>query len=98
MNRFLNIRVTLKNVCYNKEISIGVILCDDCGKIIEFKTFTTILHKHCNSYDDNSCCNHSCGTLKRKVSFILPKTDACRRLKFQTCLYYGENRSICNKE
>lgn len=75
-SRLLKVRITLNNVCFNKEISIGVILCDSCGKIVDFKTFTTILHKDCNT-----CCDKPCGTLRRKVSFVLPKTDTCRPLK-----------------
>ncbi|GAA0181327.1 hypothetical protein SH2C18_38740 [Clostridium sediminicola] len=71
-SRLLKVRVTLNNVCFNKEVSISVLLCDHCGKIVDFKTFTTILHKDCCS-----CCDKYCGTLRRKVSFILPKTNAC---------------------
>jgi hypothetical protein len=81
-DRMLKVRITLNNVCFNKEISVGVILCDKCGKIVDFKAFTTILrdeYNPCsdNEYSDNCCCRKSCGTLKRKVLFILPKTDLC---------------------
>lgn len=75
-SRLLKIRITLNNVCFDKEISICVILCDSSGKIVDSKAFTTILHKDCSS-----CCYKPCGTLRRKVSFVLPKTDACRPLK-----------------
>jgi hypothetical protein len=84
-SRRLEVRITLENVCFNKEVSVGVILCDKCGKIIDFKTFTTILRDEYNSgcHNDcfnNCCCRKSCGTLKRKVIFILPKTDICNPL------------------
>ncbi|MCM1989319.1 hypothetical protein [Oceanirhabdus seepicola] len=75
-DRFLKLKVTINNVCFDKEISVGVILCDCRGKIIDFKCFTAIKHKDCHS-----CCDKACGTLTRKVFFNIPKSDACRPLE-----------------
>lgn len=74
-DRILKLKITINNVCFNKKVSIGVILCDSCGKIVAFKTINTILRK-----DGCSCYDKSCGTLRRKVSFILPKSHVCRPL------------------
>ena len=71
-DRLLKIKVTIDNVCFNKEISVGVILCDCRGKIIDFKCFTAELHK-----DGHSCCDKGCGKLVRRVAFTIPKSDAC---------------------
>jgi hypothetical protein len=71
-DRLLKLKVTLKNVCFEKEISVGIILCDKCGKVIDFKVFTAILHKDCNH-----CCTKPCGTLTRFVRFNIPKSDVC---------------------
>jgi len=75
-DRLLKIKITLDNVCYDKEISVGVILCDCHGRIIDFKCFTAIKHRDGHSCCDKSCCK-PCGKLVRRVAFTIPKSDAC---------------------
>lgn len=72
--RLLYVNLTLKNVCFGKEISIGVIILDNRKNIVAFKTITTILQK------DKCCGGDKCGTLKRRVLFVLPQSDICNSL------------------
>lgn len=71
-NRILKLNITLRNVCFNKPISIGVILCDRNGTIVAYRCFNAELRKPC----DCGCCK-PCGTLNKKVTFILPESDIC---------------------
>lgn len=70
--RLLRVNLKLTNVCFNKDVSIAVIVKNCSGKILAFKSFTTKLTNPCD------CCNNApCGTLERKVTFVLPEGDIC---------------------
>lgn len=63
--KLLTVRIQVNNVCIGIPISIACIIYDNCHRILAFKGFTTILCK-----DD--ACGNACGTITRKLVFILP--------------------------
>lgn len=73
--KLVTVRIRINNVCFDKKVAVAVILYDESNKIIAFKGFITIICKH------NECRDDSCGTIERKVVFVLPEDDDYEPLK-----------------
>lgn len=67
--KLLTVKVKVKNVCVGKKVAIAVIIYDKCDRILAFKGFTTIIKKK------NECDEDACGTIERKLVFVLPDKD-----------------------
>jgi len=67
--RLLSVKIKVTNICFDKEITVACIIYDKCHKILAFKGFTTILCK------DDKCGRNQCGTIERKLLFVLPDDD-----------------------
>ena len=64
--KLLSARVQVNDVCPGKEVCVACIIYDQSRRIIAFRGFTTRVCK------DDEGCNNSCGTIKRKLVFVLP--------------------------
>jgi hypothetical protein len=69
--KLVTVRVKINNVCLGKKVAIAVILYDECDKILAFKGFVTMAH------EDNPCDCDACGTIERKVVFVIPEHEEC---------------------
>ena len=67
--RLLTVRIKVNNVCFDKKVAVAVIIYDNCHRILAFRGFITMVCK------DNGCGNNECGTIERKLIFVLPDDD-----------------------
>ena len=67
--RLLTVKVTVKDICFDKKVAIAVIIYDQCHRILAFRGFTKKLRR------DDKCSDNSCGTITRKLVFVLPAGD-----------------------
>lgn len=67
--RLLTVKVKVNNICFDKKVAIAVIIYDECHKIVAFRGFTRKLRR------ENKCDESSCGTIARKLVFVLPDGD-----------------------
>ena len=73
--RLLTVKLKVNNVCFDKKIAIACIIYDKCHKIVAFKGFITMVCK------DSECGKNECGTIERKVVFVVPDYDICNPLE-----------------
>lgn len=73
--RLLTVKLKVNNVCFDKKIAIACIIYDKCKKIMAFKGFITMI---CKEYE---CGKNECGTIERKVVFVIPDHDICDPLE-----------------
>ena len=64
--RLLTVRVKVNNVCIGKKVAVAAIIYDKCHRILAFKGFITM-----------ACGNDECGTIERKILFVIPEEDEC---------------------
>ncbi|MFT5875463.1 MAG: hypothetical protein ACI8WT_004456 [Clostridium sp.] len=64
--KLLTVRIQVNNVCFGKEVCVACIIYDKCHKILAFRGFCTVVCK------ENECGCDPCGTIKRKLVFVLP--------------------------
>ena len=67
--RLLTVRIQVNNVCFDKKVAVACIIYDSCHRILAFRGFITMI---CN---DSGCCDNKCGTIERKLVFVLPDDD-----------------------
>jgi len=67
--RLLTIRIKVNNVCFDKKVAVAVIIYDNCRRILAFRGFITVVCK------DSECDKNECGTIERKLVFVLPDDD-----------------------
>ncbi|WP_160693380.1 hypothetical protein [Clostridium sp. C2-6-12] len=67
--RLLTVRVEVNNVCPNKKVAVACIVYDRCNRILAFKGFVTMVS------GNNECGKDSCGTIERKIKFVIPDDD-----------------------
>ncbi|WP_315121578.1 hypothetical protein [uncultured Clostridium sp.] len=91
MSRLLRVNVRLVNVCYGKELTVGCIITDTCGRVLAYKSETFIAVREgalrsvesddlVYSGDSNCGCSGSCGDVNRVFNIILPNSDVCSPL------------------
>jgi len=73
--KLLNVCIKINNVCLGKKVAVAVIITDQCHKIIAFKGFITM------ACSNNECDKNACGTIERKILFVLPDDDECDPLE-----------------
>lgn len=76
--KLLTVRVKINNVCLDKKAAIAVILYDDCDRIVAFKGFVTM------AQEERSCDHDVCGTIERKVVFVIPEHYNTEKLRVHT--------------
>ena len=80
-SRLLQVNVVLKNVCIGKELTVGCIIIDKCGKVLAFKSQTfTVSGGGCGCGCSEDKFNSPCVNTSRRFSFILPNKDLCSAL------------------
>lgn len=90
VSRLLKVNVFLKNVCPNKELTVGCIIMDKSNTVLAFKSETfTVTPGGCPCDGDNNvvynkpacnCPSSPCVNTNKSFSFILPKKDLCSSL------------------
>ena len=70
--RLLTVRVTVNNVCIDKKVAVAAIIYDKCHRILAFKGFITM-----------ACGDDECGTIERKILFVIPDDDECDPLELE---------------
>jgi len=73
--RLLTVKVRVNNVCFNKKVAIAVIIYDKCHRIISFKGFIAM------ACQENKCDRDECGSIERKLIFVIPDQDLCDPLE-----------------
>ncbi|MBU3182652.1 hypothetical protein [Clostridium psychrophilum] len=73
--RLLTVRIKVRNVCFDKKVAVACIIYDSCHRILAFRGFITIVCR------DNECNKSECGTIERKIVFVLPDDDLCDPLE-----------------
>lgn len=78
--KLLTVRIKINNVCLGKKVAIAAIVYDEDDRILAFKGFVTMAH------EDNSCEPDACGTIERKIVFVIPEHEECdpERLRVRT--------------
>ena len=66
--RLLTVKIKVKNVCYDKKVSVATILYGKYEKILAYKAFTTILFRENGS--------GKCGIIERTITFVVPDDEA----------------------
>ena len=64
-DKLLTVRIRVNNVCFDKKVAVAVIIYDNCHRILAFRGFVTVVCK-------DSECRNECGTIERKLVFVLP--------------------------
>lgn len=73
--RLLTVRIKVNNVCLGKKVAVACIIYDQFNRIVAFKGFITMAH------ENNECGQNSCGTIERKIVFVIPDSDECDPLE-----------------
>ncbi|MBU3175048.1 hypothetical protein KPL47_01560 [Clostridium estertheticum] len=66
--RLLTVRIQVNNVCFDKKVAVACIIYDQFHRILAFRGFITIVCR-------NECSSSECGTIERKLVFVLPDDD-----------------------
>jgi hypothetical protein len=69
--KLTTVRIKINNVCLGKKVAVAVVLYDQLNRIVAFKGFITMACRH------NECDKDSCGTIERKLVFVLPEDEEC---------------------
>ncbi|MDR3594692.1 hypothetical protein [Clostridium sp.] len=82
--KLLTVRIKINNVCIGKKVAIAAVLCDEGDRIVAFKGFITM------AQEENACDHEACGTIERKIVFVIPEHEQCdtRKLKVRTISNY----------
>lgn len=64
--KLLTARIQVNGVCFGKAVAVACIIYDNCHRILAFRGFTTVLCR------EEGCSNSACGTITRKLIFVLP--------------------------
>jgi len=70
--KLLTVRIKVNNVCLGKKVAVAAIIYDQCHRILAFKGFITM-----------ACGNDECGTIERKILFVIPEDDECDPLELE---------------
>ncbi len=73
--RLLTVRIKVNNVCLDKKVAVACIIYNQCNGILAFRGFVTTARVN------NECSQDSCGTIERKIVFVLPDDDRCDPLE-----------------
>lgn len=77
--KLLTVRIKINNVCPDKKVAVASIIYDECNRILAFKGFITM------AYRKNENCEDSCGTIERKLVFVIPDDDEFDPCKLRAC-------------
>ena len=80
--RLLSVKIRVNNVCYNKKVCVACIIYDQSHRILAFRGFTTVVCR------ENEGCKDECGTITRKLVFVLPEDIDPKELEVRTAANY----------
>lgn len=80
--RLLTVRIRVNNVCFDKKVAVACIIYDQFHRILAFRGFTTVVCR------ENECCKDECGTITRKLVFVLPEDIDPEELEVRTAANY----------
>ena len=72
--KLLTVKIKVNNVCIGKKVAVAAIIYDKCHRILAFKGFITI-----------ACGEDECGTIERKILFVIPEDDICDPSELDVC-------------
>ena len=72
--RLLTVKIKVNNVCVGKKVAVAAIIYDKCNRILAFKGFITM-----------ACGKDECGTIERKMLFVIPEEDECDPSELDVC-------------
>ena len=75
--KLLNVCIKVNNVCLGKKVAVACIITDQHHKILTFKGFIAM------ACPNNKCDQNSCGTIERKILFVIPDDDECDPLELE---------------
>ena len=75
--RLLTVRIKVNNVCLGKKVAVAAIIYDQCHRILAFKGFITM------ACGNDECEKDECGTIERKLLFVIPEEDECHPLELE---------------
>lgn len=78
--KLLTVRIKVNNVCLGKKIAVACIIYDHCQKVLAFKGFITMASRN------NECGPNSCGTIERKILFVIPDDDEFDPSDLDVCI------------
>jgi len=74
--QLVTVRIKVNNVCIGKKVAVAAVIYDQCHRIIAFKGFIAMAM---------ACGKDECGTIERKIVFVLPEDDECNPLELEAC-------------
>ena len=80
--KLLTVRIEINHVCVDKKVAVACIIYDNNHRILTFRGFTTIVCK------GSDACTDECGTIKRKLVFVLPEDVDPEELDVRTAANY----------
>lgn len=77
--QLVTVKIKVNNVCIGKKVAVAAIIYDQFHRILAFKGFITMIH------EKDECRKEECGTIERKIVFVLPDEDECNPLELEAC-------------
>lgn len=77
--QLVTVRIKVNNVCVGKKVAVAAIIYDQWHRILAFKGFITVAR------GKDECRKDECGTIERKIVFVLPEDDECNPLELEAC-------------
>lgn len=77
--QLVTVRIKVNNVCIGKKVAVAAVIYDQCHRIIAFKGFIA------KAWGKDECEKDECGTIERKIVFVLPEDDGCNPLELEAC-------------
>jgi hypothetical protein len=77
--QLVTVRIKVNNVCVGKKVAVAAIIYDQFHRILAFKGFITMVR------EKDDCEKDKCGTIERKIVFVLPDEDECNPLELEAC-------------
>lgn len=77
--QLVTVRIKVNNVCVGKKVAVAAIIYDQFHRILAFKGFITMIR------EKDECGKDKCGTIERKIVFVLPDEDECSPLELEAC-------------
>ncbi|MFT8348521.1 hypothetical protein [Clostridium saccharoperbutylacetonicum] len=77
--KLVSVNVKVNDVCIGKKVAVACIIYDQYNRILAFKGFITMADRH------NECVKDACGTIERKIVFVLPEDEECEPRHLKAC-------------
>ena len=77
--QLVTVKIKVNNVCIGKKVAVAAIIYDQFHRILAFKGFITMIR------EKDECGKDECGTIERKIVFVLPDEDECNPIELEAC-------------